>query len=100
MQLLRPALLCVQAAEEQHHQGGEGILLRNTRGPAPTRIGENPLGFGLAAWRGIAVRQTVVGKPPAQRMKMIVPEPQSVEKILEGPYLAMARPREPADPLI
>ena len=84
MQLLGPALLSVQAAEEQHQAGCKLLLFRFGRGRACTGLGENGRGLAVAAWRGIAPRYTMIRESPAVGMEEIMPLPERIQKIVKG----------------
>jgi hypothetical protein len=76
MQLFGPAFLRVELAEEQHHERAELSVFLRGNGRATAGLGEDPGGhFGGTKVR-VGLVHSVVGKPAAVLMKIIVPRAQ------------------------
>ena len=78
MQLFRPAFLGVQPSEKEHHVGDKLLVFQRAGRPSLARPIENRRGFGVGTECRVAAAQPVIGKPRAQRMKVIVPATQGI----------------------
>ena len=100
MQLLGPASLGVEMAEEDHHERGEAVVLLRGRGRAGPRLVEDRGGVALAARRRVAVAEAVVGQAGAEIVEVLVPPAQRVEKVLEAADVDVRGAAEAADPVV
>ena len=83
MELLGPAALRVEMAEEEHHEGGESVVLLRGDLLARADLGKDPASLLLRAEIGVAMVKPVVGETTSLLVEELVPRVERTEEPIE-----------------